>query len=443
MPRILITFLGSVTEEEARQRLPSEVQVLKVFPDLGQVLAEVPEGFSLDEVRGQSGVVGAEEEQEFQLFNTDNEDTEAEAGQEPTVKPTEFIPGFQLSSEVQPSKAFQLQGLSDVLNDIGARNVWQKTQGEGSVVAIIDSGVCGQFFPEEKRAGGIDASEGTDPWSDPVGHGSMTATIAAGDSDTGNPMDGVAPKAEVFSAKIFNRDGSTSTSRIMEAIQGTIDFARNSEKPVVANNSWGNVGCSPPTSCGGFSVSNAYRTLTRSGAPVTFAAGNEAEKCDKQGCGETTIWLQNSVDEVLSVATVDSNGEVRSYSSRGPGQCSTVNKKPDIAAPTYGSTVWKCGTRDFDRGWGTSGAAPAIAGVLALMKSVNPDMSTQQLHDAVRSSGNESWDGCKGHGVVDAPAAMAESGSPTVSGDPATAALPVVGALGLGLLITGVEEPPV
>lgn len=457
--RVLVSFLGPVSEEEVISRVPAEVTVIQVFPDLGEALVDVPEGFDLNRIRTQAGIIGAEEEQEFELFSPDiNRNTGGDAGQgnggtvelgqqavneEVVTRPTLIIPGFDESVEVAPSEAVGTLGLNDVLNDVGAPEAWNRfNRGEGAVVAVIDSGVCGEFFPEEKRAGGLDTTGEGDPWSDGLGHGSMVATIAAGDQDVGNPFNGIAPKAKIFSAKIFDRDGLTKTSRILEAVQAVIDFTRESQIPVVVNNSWGNPACSEGRlpSCGGYSVGNGLRVLTREGSPVTFAAGNEAERCEAQECGENTIWLQNSIDEVLSVATLDEDLEVRSYSSRGPGQCATINRKPDIAAPTYGSAVWDCETRNFSRGWGTSGASPVIAGILALMMTERPGLSVQQYHDAIRRSSGQDWNACTGHGLVNTSAALTEVGAGTV---PEGATSPFAAALvlgGLGLLVTGIEE---
>ncbi len=439
--RVIVSFLQPVTEEEVRARLP-DVRIVQVFPDLGQALIEVPEDFDLNRIRSQAGIVGAEPEQEFELFSNGDGAEGTNLGQDLDARVSAAIPGFETSVKVPVEEAVATTGLTEVLSQVGVPAAWRRfNRGEGAVVAIVDSGVCGEFFPEEKRAGGIDTTEEGDPWRDGLGHGSMTATIAAGDRTVGNPLNGVAPKAQVFSAKIFGRDGRTSSSRILDAVQEVIRFSSESELPVVMNNSWGSVACNPNQliSCGGFSVNNALRTATNRGVPVAFAAGNAAEKCEKQECTETTIWLQNSIDEVLSVATLDREGRVRSYSSRGPGQCAVVNRKPDVSAPTFGTTVWNCGTRDFTRGWGTSGASPVVAGVLALMVTERPGLSTQTYHDAIRRSGGGDWGGCTGHGTVDAVAALVEVGGGTVPEGAASPSLAMGGLMGLGLILARPE----
>src|SRR3954447_6662336 len=88
------------------------------------------------------------------------------------------------------------QSLDDVLEMINAPAAWETTRGEGTVIAIVDTGVNGARpdFPESKR-GGAWAWDGVDPWTDCLGHGTMCACIATGTKADGGEFDGVAPDA--------------------------------------------------------------------------------------------------------------------------------------------------------------------------------------------------------------------------------------------------------
>lgn len=115
---------------------------------------------------------------------------------------------------------------------------------------------------------------------------------------------------------------------------------------------------------------------------VVFAAGNNHYDvlCNHSptACGPSTIWGVNSVDEVLSVGTINADNSnttgAHANSSRGPGQWSQNRPKPDLVAPTYGDIVWGNGYKNMEW-WGTSGACPQVAGLAALILSVDPGLS--------------------------------------------------------------------
>ena len=89
----------------------------------------------------------------------------------------------------------------------------------------------------------------------------------------------------------------------------------------------------------------------------------------------------------MSVGAVDhrywDSGLVEEYSSRGPTTDGRI--KPELVAPTGVSTV-SYGKVDIAKGigyWGTSAAAPHVAGAAALIKSANPSFSRDDLWNAI------------------------------------------------------------
>ena len=127
------------------------------------------------------------------------------------------------------------------------------------------------------------------------------------------------------------------------------------------------------------------------------------------------------LDEVLSVGTVDRNnrmdqppqtsgGYSHRDSSRGPGQFATANPKPDCVAPTYGEVVWGCGYVAMEW-WGTSGAAPQVTGLAALILSKKPSLSVADVGDIIKKTcvpiGLAPT--CAGAGLIDCLAAMSKA----------------------------------
>ncbi|MBE7512603.1 MAG: S8 family serine peptidase [Anaerolineales bacterium] len=87
----------------------------------------------------------------------------------------------------------------------------------------------------------------------------------------------------------------------------------------------------------------------------------------------SSVAIPGDAGSVLTVGAVGlSNDVLESYSSQGPTADSRI--KPDVTAPT--NEVVAGYTNGFS---GTSGAAPAAAGVAALVKQAFPDLSSAEL----------------------------------------------------------------
>ncbi|MET0636110.1 MAG: S8 family serine peptidase [Chitinophagaceae bacterium] len=135
---------------------------------------------------------------------------------------------------------------------------------------------------------------------------------------------------------------------------------------VLTNNSYGSgFVCSAP----------AYTTLSRIidkqsiDYPTllhVFAAGNSGwETCARYPSGFHTVGMnQNSAKATLSVGNITDDGKVYGSSSKGPGAGGRL--KPEVVA--VGSNVWSTlPGNTYGPNWGTSMAAPAVTGGLALL----------------------------------------------------------------------------
>ena len=286
---------------------------------------------------------------------------------------------------------------------------------------VIDSGVWGTLreVPAHKQVSiDIPSDYQGKHWQDDKGHGSMCATIAAGTTSNGGKFNGVAPEAKVLSARTtFWSDD------IHKIYDNLIDLKRKGDLkgPLVITNSYGAYVCGPQH---GDSKDHPYSELVRMAVeeediPVVFAAGNNhyTEVCnyDPSSCSPTSIWGANSLDSVISAGTVNENNTNRdkstphANSSRGPGQFAKDYPKPDCVAPTYGEVVW--GDKYVDMPWwGTSGACPQVAGLAALLLSINPALKPGEIANIIRSTARplDAPQNCVGHGLIDCGAAVSQ-----------------------------------
>ncbi len=293
--------------------------------------------------------------------------------------------------------------------DINAAQAWNTATGAGVVVAVIDSGVQ-LDHPDLVVVPGhdyIDRDDDPSPGTDSSApHGTGVAGIAAATGNNGLGVAGVAWGSEVYAIRLIG--GNTSTSDLYESFAEAVDAGAS-----VLSNSWGFYGCDGVPSIEVFTEMFDYaEDVGRGGlgSVVVFAAGNDG--CDNSD----DMMLSNR--KAVSVAALEWWDERSSYSNFGDDI--------DIAAPTsllttditpggYGSYG---GDDAFWDGFsGTSGAAPVVSGVVALMIEANPRITAKQVRDVLCRTGvrsdlgdaewdDEGWSPYYGCGRIDAGAAV-------------------------------------
>ena len=116
---------------------------------------------------------------------------------------------------------------------------------------------------------------------------------------------------------------------------------------------------------------------------------------------------------VLAVGSVDKHLFHSFFSSCGPTVDGRI--KPDLVAP--GEAVWTANNLpkvkpDFSWNFGTSLAAPIVAGIAALVLSTHPELTSKQVIEAIKSTSSKAAnpDNLYGWGVPDAERAVSYFG---------------------------------
>jgi subtilisin family serine protease len=292
-------------------------------------------------------------------------------------------------------------------------DAWDITTGARDVVvAVIDSGAslshpdlrANLWRNRRERAGNnrdddnngcVDDIYGCDfvnrdgSPEDDNGHGTHVTGIVAAVGDNAIGVAGVAFNARVVPVKVLDADGGGFISTVIKGIDYVTELKKRGV-PIAAIN----------LSLGGTSDSTAlYRATERArnhDIMILAAAGNEASDNDSYPIYPANLDLAN----VISVGAVTSSGMLASYSNYG-------ETSVDVAAP--GSGVLSLGLSGYRTLSGTSMATPHVAGIVALIKSINSNLTVSQVRSILLSTVQVTPD-LEGYvataGIVDAYAAV-------------------------------------
>lgn len=190
-------------------------------------------------------------------------------------------------------------------------------------------------------------------------HGTHIAGIIAG-AKNGIGIEGIAKKINIMPLKILDDDGGT----VFHAIKA-IEYAEENGAQI-ANCSWGN----------NHNSQFLYDAIKQSNMLFVCAAGNDGDNFSEV----KTYPAAYDLDNIISVAAMNRNGEISEFSNYGEGV--------DIAAP--GEDIYST-LPEGKYGYmsGTSMAAPFVTGVAALVKSEALDSSPAKIKKYITKGGIE------------------------------------------------------
>jgi hypothetical protein len=300
------------------------------------------------------------------------------------------------------------------MQHIHACDAWNLTTGNPNVkVAVIDEGVNESHREFSNTA----ISYSYDVQNNQIGahtygfHGTFVGGIIfAGHND--HQVAGVAPDVSIINLSHSLKESDT----LAEEMKDAIHMAVNQQADVI-NCSWtdknGQVDLFSPLLEEAIDSAIDYGRNGK-GCVVVFAAGNYHYMVEYPG---------NYRKEILTVGA--STQQFKRWENSGIGSANGDNL--DVMAP--GDNIYSTSTdyTGYKSDAGTSYAAPHVSGIAALMLSVNPNLTGQQVRDIIETTAqrigvdnnnknyiysnspqhpNGTWNFDMGYGIVDAYAAV-------------------------------------
>ena len=289
------------------------------------------------------------------------------------------------------------------LPQIRAFDAWAEPPALPAVrVAIIDSGIDGEHPEFAGRIGPSKSFVGGDPLTDQQGHGTFVAGLVAANLNNGQGVAGIAFPAELVIAKVVRNDRSISLETEARAIRWAIDQGAR-----VINLSLGGVRdpldprrdtYSPLEAA---AISYAYKR----GAILVAAVGN-ADQAPRRPW--PYAGYPAALPHVIGVSALARDGSVPLFSDRdriyndvaAPGQdlLSTFPRSLTALQPTCKNQGYsECGTEEYRRAEGTSFAAPMVTAAAAVLLSVNPLLTRDQVMQLITRTAQDAnpGSGCK------------------------------------------------
>ncbi len=294
-------------------------------------------------------------------------------------------------------KAIDQQPLSDVpklggnnwgADMVKAPSAWANGYtGKGTVIAVLDTGVDynhqdlkDNIWTNSKEIPGNGIDDDGDGYVDDVygwnfadnnnnttdtyGHGTHVAGTIAGENNNFG-VTGIAYDAKIMPVKVLGNDGSGTYSAIAEGIRYAVDRGAN-----VINLS---LGGDYPNS----TLESAIEYADSKNVTVVMAAGNNGDSVPAYPA-------RYANKHGIAVGAVDKNKNMASYSNRAGSD--TISY---VTAP--GSSVYSTVPGDkYATYSGTSMASPHVAGLVGLMLSANPNLTTAQIRQIIAETAGNS-----------------------------------------------------
>lgn len=260
------------------------------------------------------------------------------------------------------------------LDKIHAPEAWNITTGSnGVVVGILDTGIN---YTHEELQPNMWPSLGWECFgfgdlADHDGHGTVIAGIIGAVGNNGLGVAGLNWSSQLMILKVPAQTGVYSFD-FVNAFDFALGQRRQGANIVAVNWSFG-----LPSYYN--DIAGAIGRITDAGVLVVVCAHNQTDNVDAPAGSSTRSFPSTSAyPNLISVAATDSRDRLAAFSNWGPISV-------DLAAPGVNIvSTGHTGTNDYVAGqYGTSFAAPHVAGTVALLAAAYPAATAAQIKEAI------------------------------------------------------------
>ncbi|MBN4047385.1 S8 family serine peptidase [Acidimicrobiaceae bacterium AH-315-P05] len=285
--------------------------------------------------------------------------------------------------------------IAEIAAEIGADSLYaQGLTGEGVTVAVIDTGVADVpglsgdkviYGPDLSFESGVEEFYNVDTY----GHGTVMASIIAGNDGDPHGFRGVAPGARILAVKVADNTGAVDVTQVIAAIDFVIETKDDSGVRIINLSYKSDGGKDASTDPLVAAVERAWDA----GIVVVVAAGNDGS--NSRGLGNPAV-----SPYVIAVGAAAEKDSYVDYTSTG-----TDTRNPDLLAP--GNRVLGLASPNsrlvqenkgafiderFLRGSGTSQAAAVVSGAAALLLEQRPELTPDQLKALLMGAADSQYD---------------------------------------------------
>jgi hypothetical protein len=258
--------------------------------------------------------------------------------------------------------------------------------GAGQTVAVIDTGIDyrhpalgGGYGPGFKVVGGFDFVDNDNDPIDTFGHGTQVAGMIASNafSSGGFIYRGVAPDAKLIALRVGEDTSSVPLSRLRDALNWVADNAATFGIGIV-NVSFGFGAFTSDGAQDSDDLDKAVAAVRAKNIFITSSSGNSGT------ADEFGITYPASDPGAISVGSVDGSDTISDFTQRS-SNLDFLAVGDGIRSPTINS--------QFAQNSGTSFAAPTVAGLIALVRSVDASIAYNDVISLLRASSRPNLDG--------------------------------------------------
>jgi subtilisin family serine protease len=253
---------------------------------------------------------------------------------------------------------------------IDAFEAHEHATGDGTRIGILDTGVD----HEHPDLGNVDTDvsrsfvgwEESSHIGDAQTHGTHVAGITGATGAEG--VTGVAPETDLVSLRVFAEEGGANVGDSFLALEYAAELGLDA-----VNMSIGSAPQSPMDNQEGFRIARqrVVRSVTQRGTAVITSAGNDSQNLQQGGW----ISLWGSLPNATSVSATTEDDNLADFSNYGANEIAVGAPGAEVLSTLPGSS--------YGLASGTSMSAPQVAGLVGLVRELDPDANANQVENVI------------------------------------------------------------